>query len=79
MPYSHAELEALAQHCTRQEDAAQKVERQVRKSEAALLLESRVGQSFDAIVTGYAADGVWIRLLSRPRKASWSAVRMRSR
>lgn len=65
-PYSHAELEALALHCTRQEDAAQKVERQVRKSEAALLLESRVGQRFDAFVTGYAADGVWVRLLSPP-------------
>ena len=65
-PYSHAELDALALHCTRQEDAAQKVERQMRKSEAALLLESRIGQSFDAIVTGNAADGVWIRLLSPP-------------
>ena len=65
-PYSNAELATLALHCTRQEDAAQKVERQLRKSEAALLLESRVGQSFDAIVTGNAADGVWIRLLSPP-------------
>jgi len=65
-PYSDAELEALAVHCTRQEDAAQKVERQMRKSEAALLLESRIGQRFDAIVTGHAADGVWIRLLNPP-------------
>ena len=65
-PYSNAELDALAQHCTRQEDAAQKVERQLRKSEAALLLESRIGQIFDAIVTGNAADGVWVRLLNPP-------------
>ena len=65
-PYSHAELDALAVHCTRQEDAAQKVERQMRKSEAALLLESRIGQRFDAIVTGNAADGVWVRLLNPP-------------
>lgn len=65
-PYSNAELDALAVHCTRQEDAAQKVERQLRKSEAALLLESRLGERFDAIVTGNAADGVWIRLLNPP-------------
>ena len=65
-PYSHAELDALATHCTRQEDAAQKVERQMRKSEAALLLESRIGERFDAVVTGNAADGMWVRLLNPP-------------
>ena len=65
-PYSNAELDTLALHCTRQEDAAQKVERQMRKSEAALLLESRIGERFDAIVTGNAADGMWVRLLSPP-------------
>jgi exoribonuclease II len=65
-PYSNAELDTLALHCTRQEDAAQKVERQMRKSEAALLLESRLGERFDALVTGNAADGVWIRLLNPP-------------
>ena len=65
-PYSNAELDALALHCTRQEDAAQKVERQLRKSEAALLLETRIGESFDAIVTGNAPDGAWVRLLQPP-------------
>ncbi|MDR7377193.1 exoribonuclease-2 [Rhodoferax ferrireducens] len=65
-PYSHAELDALATHCTRQEDAAQKVERQMRKSEAALLLEPRIGERFDAVVTGNAADGMWVRLLNPP-------------
>lgn len=64
--YSAAELDELARHCTRQEDAAQKVERQMRKSEAALLLESRVGESFNAIVTGVGPDGVWVRLLNPP-------------
>jgi exoribonuclease-2 len=53
-------------HCTRQEDAAQKVERRMRKSEAALLLESRTGQHFDALVTGVTPAGVWVRLLSPP-------------
>lgn len=65
-PYSNAELDALALHCTRQEDAVQKVERRMRKSEAALLLESRIGQRFDAIVTGNVANGVWVRLIAPP-------------
>jgi len=65
-PYSNAELGELAQHCTRQEDAAQKVERQMRKSEAALLLESRIGQRFDALVTGAASDGIWVRIFTPP-------------
>ncbi|MBP7574011.1 MAG: RNB domain-containing ribonuclease [Rhodoferax sp.] len=65
-PYSNTELGELAQHCTQQEDAAQKVERRMRKSEAALLLESRVGQQFDALVTGVTTEGVWVRLLTPP-------------
>ena len=65
-PYSNAELGELAEHCTRQEDAAQKVERQLRKSEAALVLETHIGQHFDALVTGSAADGVWVRVFSPP-------------
>ena len=65
-PYSNEELDALAQHCTHQEDAAQKVERRMRKSEAALLLESRIGERFDAVVTGSAAEGVWVRIFTPP-------------
>jgi exoribonuclease-2 len=65
-PYSNTELGELARHCTQQEDAAQKVERQMRKSEAALVLESRVGQRFDAIVTGSSSAGVWVRIFSPP-------------
>ena len=38
----------------------------MRKSEAALLLESRVGQQFDALVTGVTTEGVWVRLLTPP-------------
>jgi exoribonuclease-2 len=56
----------LALHCTRQEDAAQKVERKMRKSEAALLLESRVGEQFDAIVTGSTTRGIWVRAINPP-------------
>jgi len=62
MPYSTQELQSLAAHCTVQEDNASKVERQVRKSAAALLLASRTGQSFDAIVTGAADKGTWVRI-----------------
>ena len=65
-PYSGGELAQLALHCTQQEDAAQKVERHMRKSEAALLLESRIGQRFEGLVTGSSPDGVWVRLFSPP-------------
>jgi VacB/RNase II family 3'-5' exoribonuclease len=66
LPYDNDELEALAQHCTEEEDAAKKVERQVRKSAAAMLLESRIGEQFDAIVTGAADKGTWVRILHPP-------------
>lgn len=65
-PYSVNELQALADHCTAQEDAAQKVERRMRKSEAALLLESHVGQQYDAIVTGSSETDMWVRIFAPP-------------
>ncbi len=66
LPYEDDELEELAKHCTEKEDAAKKVERQVRKSAAAMLLEHRIGERFDAIVTGAAPKGTWVRLLRPP-------------
>ncbi len=65
-PYTADELEVLAKHCTEKEDAAKKVERQVEKSAAALVLESRINQVFDAVVTGASAKGTWVRLLHPP-------------
>jgi ribonuclease R len=51
-PYSKDELDVLAKHLTEEEDVVNKVERQVGKSAAALMLGSRIGERFDAIVTG---------------------------
>ena len=65
-PYDPAELSALAVHCTEQEDDASKVERQVRKSAAALLLERRIGERFDAVVTGASEKGTWVRVFDPP-------------
>lgn len=62
-PYEAEELAALAKHCTQAENEAKKVERQVTKAAAALLLESRIGETFDALVTGASAKGTWVRLL----------------
>lgn len=61
-PYTIDELTTLARHCTDQEHNAAKVERQVAKSAAALLLASRIGARFDAIVTGAADKGTWVRI-----------------
>jgi exoribonuclease-2 len=60
--YGEPELAELASHCTVQEDNAAKVERSVRKSAAALLLSGHEGRRFDAIVTGAAPKGTWVRI-----------------
>jgi exoribonuclease-2 len=65
-PYANDALAALAKHCTEQENAAKKVERQVEKSAAAMLLGSSIGKLFDAIVTGVSDKGVWVRLSLPP-------------
>jgi Exoribonuclease R len=61
-PYTLTELSAIAAHCTKQEDAANKVERLVRKAAAALWMSNRVGEEFDAVVTGASPKGTWVRL-----------------
>jgi VacB/RNase II family 3'-5' exoribonuclease len=65
-PYSDDSLEAIATQCTRKEDDARKVERRMRKIAAAVLLAPRVGEVFDALVTGVTPDGTYARLLSPP-------------
>ena len=66
VPYRRDQLTALAAHCTQKEDDAQKVERRVRKSAAACLLAGRIGEEFDAIVTGSSPKGTWVRIFDPP-------------
>ena len=61
-PYSIEALDAIAQHCTAQEDKASTVERRVLKAAAAYLLQGRVGETFEAIVTGVATKGTFVRI-----------------
>ncbi len=65
LPYKKSELDVLAAHCTETEAAVNKVERQVEKSAAALLLKSRIGEAFDSITTGLRKRNLG-RLLSIP-------------
>ena len=62
-PYSEGDLDAIAQRCTQMEDAARKVERDMQKRIAAVVLHPRIGQSFSAIVTGVNNYGTFVRTL----------------
>lgn len=66
IPYTPKELEALAWQCTKKEDDADKVERKMRKSAAALVLSNDIGKEYDAIVTGTGEKGTWVRVLTPP-------------
>jgi exoribonuclease-2 len=63
-PYSEGDLNAIAVHCTLMEDNARKVEREMEKRIAAVVLHPRIGQSFPAIVTGVNNYGVFVRTLN---------------
>ena len=65
-PYSDSDLEAIARNCTAKEDAARKVERVMAKRVAAVAMQGRVGQHFQAIVTGVTPKGTFVRLLDPP-------------
>ena len=62
-PYSEDDLNAIATRCTLMEDGARKVEREMQKRIAAVVLHARIGQSFRAIVTGVNNYGTFIRTL----------------
>jgi exoribonuclease-2 len=66
VPYTFKELEDLAARCTHQEDQARKVERVARKAASSAYLGGRIGEQFDALVTGVNQRGTWIRTLAPP-------------
>ena len=65
-PYGDDELSAIARACTTMEDAARKVQRNMAKRIAAVALQNRVGQKFNAIVTGVTPKGVFVRVMDPP-------------
>jgi exoribonuclease R len=65
-PYTEEELCKIATHCTERENASRKVERKMHKVAAAVLLEQRIGEEFDAIVTGVTPKGIFARLTKPP-------------
>ena len=65
-PYSLEELQILAAHCTQQEDVAAKIERQLSKSAAAILLEPQKGKIFEGVITGVGPHGIWARIFHPP-------------
>ena len=66
VPYTVDELKQLAEHCTERDAAARKVERKMRKVAAAVLLQDRIGEEFNAIVTGVTEKGTFARVISPP-------------
>ena len=61
-PYSDNDLAAIAANCTEKGDAARKVEREMSKRLAAVAMSHRVGETFDAMVTGVTPKGTFIRV-----------------
>jgi len=62
-PYSDDDLAGIAANCTGKGDAARKVEREMSKRLAAVAMTHRVGETFDAIVTGVTPKGTFVRVL----------------
>ena len=64
--YTKEELEIIAEHCNDRESAARKVERKMRKVAAAVMMRNRIGEQFDAIVTGVSEKGTFARIVRPP-------------
>ena len=65
-PEYNNDRDEVAQNGNQQDGAPQRVDRRMRKSGAALLLDSRVGQQFHAVVTGLTTEGLGVRLVTPP-------------
>lgn len=63
-PYSSDDLSQIASNCTLKEDGARKVEREMQKRIAAVAMSGRIGESFDAVVTGVNKYGTFVRVLN---------------
>ncbi len=62
-PYDARALGEIARLCTEREDHARKFERTMRKVSAALFLSKRIGETFDAVVTGASSKGTFVRTI----------------
>ncbi|HEX8737492.1 MAG TPA: RNB domain-containing ribonuclease [Pyrinomonadaceae bacterium] len=65
-PYTFEELSEIAAHCNERESASRKIERRMRKTIAASVMASHVGETFEAIVTGITAGGTFARITIPP-------------
>jgi VacB/RNase II family 3'-5' exoribonuclease len=65
-PYTPKELLDLAMWLSDREKGSKKVERFMRKAAAAVLLKDRIGETFDALVTGVTEHGIYARMISPP-------------
>ena len=62
-PYTDDALAEVARNCTLKEDASRKVERAMSKRIAAVAMSGRIGEAFDAIVTGVTPHGTFVRVV----------------
>lgn len=62
-PYTDDELAGIAHNCTLKGDAARKVEREMSKRIAAVAMTDRIGETFDAMITGVTSHGTFVRVL----------------
>ncbi|MGA9495758.1 MAG: RNB domain-containing ribonuclease [Terriglobales bacterium] len=62
-PYSDEDLASIAANCTQKGDAERKVEREMSKRLSAVAMSHRLGETFDAIVTGVTPKGTFVRVL----------------